>query len=419
MSFSPLSAISRTPALTVTDVTARCLSTLTSVPAARAAEGFTLPSWLAAFPDKIIPQGEERIYAVDDILTPARDRIGTTVDNLFPNYVVKIFQIDRAASQLLLVAISNDLEIDPKNKYPRSLPFLIYLPPTPQDTVALHRQRFPGLYDGVPDSSVPVFYKDTTNFPFTWDFLYFQFLMNVMNSVLVGSPAQLFTLVGLPAQLKKAGQPFVLVIPMESSFQSGLGALYSADFLQGCLLGIQLSVFNDKVTVPDGVLPEIEWVTFSAFSIGNELLDKFVKSNSASSFAQQKIREYVLFDPPPNNPGNRSAIVLTLAPLVSKLNRHVLLYGEDTWYFQPLLNVISQNGISFNLTTEKIFNNSALPNIFLAYLHGSDFGPDVRAIVSDDPHAVFPALFMKDAAQRSQLKFGPVGSQKYPIYPSP
>jgi hypothetical protein len=102
------------------------------------------------------------------------------------------------------------------------------------------------------------------------------------------------------------------------------------------------------------------------------------------------------------------------------LNKHILLYGEDQWYFAPLLKAISDKGISFNLAAEKIFDKSgALPNIFLAYLHGSDFGTDVRAIVADDPHAVFPSLFMKDAIKRTWLKFGSIGSQKYPIYPTP
>ncbi len=343
------------------------------------------------------------LYAIDDILTPAHDRVGTALDAVFPNYQVKIFQIDKAKDQLLMVAVSNELEINPANKYPRSLPFLVYIHPSPQDTPAQHRARFPNLYAGVPDNEIPTFYKDLTDFPFAWDFLYFQFLLNAISFC---------------AQLKKADKPFVLVVPMVKSFQTGIGMLNSAAFLERCLLGIQLAIFNDRVKVPGGALPEVEWVSFSAFSISCEILNRFILSNGTNSFASKKIREYIIFDPPPNKPSNRSTIVQNLAPLVAR-GKHILLYGEDPWYFDPLLRLISQKGIGFNLRAQQIFNDSSLPNLFLAFLPASDFGSDARALVADDPHNVFPALFMKDAAQRTGLRFVPEGSQKRPDYPVP
>jgi len=384
---------------------------------ARLSEGFVVPPWVSTYRDKIIPPDEERLYVVDDVLNPARDRVVTMLDKVPSSYVVKIFQIGSPDGQLLLVAVPNDLLLDPHNKYPFSLPFLIHLHPTPQDTPSNHRRLFPSLYKGVPDNDIPTFFKDLSGFPFTWDFLFFQFLMNIMpvNEASSSKP----TLVGLPAQLKKADQPFVLVIPMVKSFQTGIDKLNSATILEQCLLGIQLAVFSERITVPDGVLPEVEWVSFSAFSIGNEVLDRFVQSNirDTSIFAQ-KIREYILFDPPPNNPSNRSNIVLHLARLLDKLSKHVMLYGEDPWYFGPLLGLISRRRISFNLMVEKLFSESALPKIFLAFLPGSVFGTEVKTIVADDPHAVFPSLFMKDAIKRTWLQFTAVGAQKYPDYPA-
>ena len=407
MPFDSLSAISRTPALALSNVTNKCISALGAVPAPRASEGFSLPSWISTFTDKIVPQAESRIYVVDDILVPTHGRVGTALDTVFPNYQVQIFQIEKT-DQLLLVAISNELEIDPINKYPRSLPFLIYIPPSPQDTPSNHRKLFPALYGGVPDNKVPTFYKDLSGFPFSWDFLFFQFVMNIYAT-------------GLPAQLKKADKPFVLVIPMVKSFQAGMGKLNTAATLEQCLLGIELAVFDARVHVTGGVgvLPEVEWMSFAAFSIGNEILNRFVRSNGTSRFASQKVREYILFDPPPNNPANRSTIVQTLLPLVATLERHILLYCEDLWYFEPLLRLIAQKRISFNLTVEKIFKNSSLPSVFLAFLPRSFFGTDVTALITDDPHNAFAALFMKDAAQRTNLKFSAIGSQKFPDYPTP
>jgi hypothetical protein len=350
----------------------------------------------------------------DDILSPA-NQVDGAKETLFPNYQIKIFRIDSAPTQLILVAVSNELEIDPGNKYPRSLPFLINVHPSPQDTPADHRTRFPALYQGVPDNEIPVFFKDLSGFALSWDFLFFQFLSNVGAGT------------ALPYQLKKADTPFVLVIPMVKSFQTGIGILNSATMLEKCLLGIELAIFNDRIHVPDGVLPEVEWVSFAAFSIGNEILNRFVLSNASNAFAQSKVREYILFDPPPNNPKNRSTIVQNLVPLFQKLGRHIMLYGEDPWYFDPLLRVIAQKRISFNLTADKIFNDGALPFVFLAFLRDGDFSADASA-VAKDVHNIFPRLFMKDAAKRTVdtggrfttgLGFAPIGTQKFPDYPPP
>jgi hypothetical protein len=401
-------------ALNLTDVTGRCITTLGGVPSARAAEAavhaeLIVPSWVSALSDKIVPPEADRVYAIDDILIPSHDRVGTVLARLFPRYEVRIYQINDTPDQLLLVAVPNDLEIDPSNRYPRSLPFLIYLHPSPQDTPAKHRAAFPGLYPDrgpsrVADGDIPLFYKDQSGFPFVWDYIFFQFVMNIAGT-------------GLPYQLKKADTPFVLVIPMIRSFQDGLGILGRAASLERCLLGIERVVFNDRVRVTDGVLPEVEWVSFAAFSISNDILNRFVLANGANDFARQKIREYLLFDPPPNNPNNRSTIVQNLIPLVTTQGKRVALYGEDPWYFDPLVRIIASKGISFVLTTDKIFNNSALPTVFLAFLRGRDFGSDARALVVDDPHNIFPGLFVKDAAQRTSLKFVAISGQKRPDYP--
>lgn len=408
--FPSTSAIANTPVLPLADVTGACISTLTAPPLTRARESasrpdvpdlFTVPSWVSSFTDKIIPQAATRLYVSDGILD-ARGQVGTSVDSIFPNYQVKIYQL-RDSGQLVLVAVSNELEINPTNRFPRSLPFFIYIHPSPQDTVLKHRALFPQLYAHVADADIPLFYKDLTGFPFTWDFLFFQFLKNLAE-------------VGLPAQLKKADKPFVLVIPMIKSFQEGLGVLGSAASLERCLLGIEREVFADRVSVQDGVLPEVEWVSFAAFSIGNEILNRFVQANANNSFARSKIREYILFDPPPNNPSNRSTIVQSVMPLVTTLRRAIRLYGEDPWYFEPLLKLIAQKRLTFTLNDKVFSDPAALPEVFLAFLRSSDMTV-ARAVISDDPHVIFPVLFTKDAAKRTQLPFVAIGSQKFPDYP--
>src|ERR1700722_8152765 len=153
MPFAPTSAVAHTPALTVSDVTARCILTLASVPYVRMQEGFSVPSWVTSQTDELIPQAVQKLYVTDDILTPAHDRVATMLDTVFPNYRVKIFQIEKAPDQLLLVAVSNELEIDPGNKYPRSLPFLVYTPPSPQDTPAAHRKDWPQRWPMEKDSA--------------------------------------------------------------------------------------------------------------------------------------------------------------------------------------------------------------------------------------------------------------------------
>lgn len=72
-------------------------------------------------------------------------------------------------TQLVLVGFSNDLSIENSPEFP----FLIYIPPNPQDTPAAHRKIYPHLYKKTPDRDVPAFYKSDANYPYAWDWLIF------------------------------------------------------------------------------------------------------------------------------------------------------------------------------------------------------------------------------------------------------
>jgi hypothetical protein len=105
----------------------------------------------------------------------------------------------------------------------------VYIPPSPQDTPAAHKRSFPKLYARTRDEDIPLFYKDSQNYPYAWDWLYFQLFLNMYR---------------LSFQLKKAKRPYVFVVPLVKSFSEGIGFLNSAELLERCLLGVQLSTYG-------------------------------------------------------------------------------------------------------------------------------------------------------------------------------
>ena len=129
--------------LKLKEVTSNCITLLKVTPLARANEEHFVPTDI--LPNELIPQTHESIflnwYVTERILNNSNIlELTKPVTDIFTNYSGRIFEVEQnGVKQLLLVGVSNDLDfdLDFTSGPLRSLPFLIYIPPSPQDTLTI------------------------------------------------------------------------------------------------------------------------------------------------------------------------------------------------------------------------------------------------------------------------------------------
>jgi hypothetical protein len=387
--------------LPIKDVTAKCITKLKAVPMARAAEGFKVPPTLPS--DKLIPQADEsiflKLYVTEGILKEGKFDITST--DLFPNYIGRIFEVTHQdKTQLVLVGFSNELSID--NSSSPSLPFLIYIPPNPQDNANDHRKIYPHLYSKTPDNDVPIFYKDDADYPYSWDWLYFQCFSNMYR---------------LSYQLKKSKKPYVFAVPLVRSFSDGIGLLDNAVLLERCLVAIQKTYLDEKLG-PDYILEDIQRITLASFSIGDSILSNFIQRNRETSLFRDKTEQLIILDPPFGNPKNRSPIITTIISVMrANKNKSVFLYTQDAYYIQPLIDAfLKPKGIAFDLSKDKLYFDPKDKRVCFAYLEPKLFKEGIQDPQLKGVHNTFPNLFINNAIAKNSLEFRMVDGKAEPIF---
>ncbi len=395
--------------LKLKEVTSNCITLLKVTPLARANEEHFVPTEI--LPNELIPQTHESIflnwYVTERILNNSNIlELTKPVTDIFTNYSGRIFEVEQnGVKQLQLVGVSNDLDfdLDFTSGPLRSLPFLIYIPPSPQDTPHDHKIRHPKLYSKTKDDDIPLFNKDASNYPYTWEWLYFQLFTNMYK---------------LAYQLKRANKPYVFVVPLVKSFSDGIGFLNSGTILEKCLLGIQKFYLDEKLKEGNYSLGDLKHITFASFSIGDSILSNFILQNRENPFFRDKVKELIILDPPFGNPNNRSPIIDSIISIMrTDANKSVFLYTQDSYYILPLIkNFLIPKGIPFDLSKNKIFADPKVKNVFFAFLEKALFKEDIQDQVLRGVHNTFPNLFINNAAYRSSLTFIVVNGKLRPHY---
>lgn len=388
--------------LPIKDVTAKCITLLKGVPSARDAEGFRVrPDMLM---DKLIPQADESIFLklyVSERILNKDGKLDITSDNLFSNYVGRIFEVEyENQKQLVLVGFSNELNVDALTP---TLPFLIYIPPSPQDTPRDHRRMYPHLYAKTADKDVPFFYQNDADYPYAWDWLYFQCFSNMHR---------------LSYQLKKSSKPYVFVVPLVRSFSDGIGLLNDAGLLERCLVGIQKLYFDEKIGDGNYMLRDVRRIALASFSIGDSILSNFILRNRDTSLFRDKTEHLIVLDPPFGKPDNRSPIIETIISVMrASKNKSVFLYTQDAYYIKPLIETfLRPKGIAFDLSKDKLFANPNVSNVFFAYLEPKVFMEGIQDPLLKSVHNTFPNLFINNAIARNSLEFRTVDGRRRPIF---
>ncbi len=386
--------------LPIMDVTAKCITQLKNVPVERAREGFRVSPDLLA--DKLIPQTDEsiflKLYVTESILKD--DKLDITRTNLFPNYVGKILEVTHEEKkQLVLVGFSSELDV---NSSP-ALPFLLYIPPSPQHDPRGHREMYPDLYAKTADKNIRFFYHNVAGYPYDWDWLYHQCYTNMHR---------------LSYQLKKSNKPYVFVVPLVRSFSDGIGLLNNGALLERCLVGIQKLYFDEKMGIDNYRLGDVRRLALASFSIGNSILSNFIKRNRETSLFRDKTEHLIVLDPPFCRPENRSPIIDTIISVMrTSKNKSVFLYTQDKYYIQPLINnFLAPRRISFDLSKQKIFSDPNVENVFFAYLEPGLFKKNIQDALFKDVHNTFPDLFINNALARNSLKFTTFNGRRKPIF---
>lgn len=387
--------------LPVKDVTKQCITRLKQTPYARAQEGYFVSGGLPA--NLLIPQADEgtflKIYVNEQILRDGK--LDLTSTDLFPNYAGRVFEIEEnGVKQLVLTGISNELGA---NQFHPTCPFLVYIPPSPQDSAKDHRRLRPDLYARTADADIPVFYSDLTGYPYSWDWLFFQFHANMHR---------------LSYQLKRAGAPYIFVVPQLKSFSDGLGLLASPALMERFLLGVQKFYFDEVIHDKPRELADLRHVTLAAFSVGNALLSDFLLRGRQHPFVRDAVRDLILLDPPPGNPRNRPPVVDTVMSILrADRNKRVLLYAEDAYYVQKLIDgLLAPKGVRVDLRTQKVFSDPKVDSVFFAYLEATLFTGGVQDPLLRNAHNTFPNLFVANAVRRSALRFRATNSTLVPSY---
>ena len=377
--------------LKVKEVTDIVITALKATPYARAIEKYSVPQNI--LPNKLVPQADDtlfkKLYVTYDLIKGGNLEI--TSHDLFPNYIGRIFEIEQnGIKQLVMVGLSNDLDLDLLRE--KSFPFLIYIPPSPQDTPDAHKKMFPNLYSNTPSNAIPIFYKDVLGYPYSWDWLFFQFFLNMFK---------------LSYQLKKAEKPYVFVVPLVKSFSDGLGFLTSGITMERCLLGIQKFYLDERFKENGYNLGDLQYITFASFSIGNSILSNFIVTNQQDPFFRSKVKDFIILDPPPYKVNNRSPIIKTIISIMrTDTTKSIFLYAQDSYYIQPLIqSFLIPKKIVFDISKQKIFQDPQVTNVFFAHIERHLFLSHIQDPALKDVHNTFPNLFIHHAVIRNSLRF--------------
>jgi hypothetical protein len=378
------SAYKKIEPASLVDVTSDVINAIEIFPTVRAIEGENAVK--IGFKDAIRPQENDQLffkfYIKKQILE--KDKITIVSDNIIPNYSCRIFSIlENGNQQLILVGMPNDLDLNDSNSL--VFPFWLYIPPAPQDNAKAHRKRNLELYKNIKDDDVPYRYKEKSKYPYEWDYLYFQLLINAHR---------------ISFQFRKNQRQFVFVVPLVKDFLSGIGPLAKAPFLEKVLLGIQKFYLDKEIGKDKYTLQDVRQVAISSFSIGCSLLARFIEQNREEPFYREAVSELVIFDPAPLSP-----IINTIISTNNK-NKKIMLYSKELQWFKPLIKkYLTPKNITVDSSKSFVFDDSNIPELFMAYLKREAFHQSLINEVKGDIHQLFPSLFLGHAASISSRKF--------------
>jgi len=207
------------------------------------------------------------------------------------NSEIRVFKVDQFGQKIpefIAVSMPKTLEIDPQNEYPQSFPFIVYFHATPDNEETLFRA-----------SPRPLGHAWLN-----------RYLSNILNGLIIdrATPPKLehqVGLKGLPFQIARSGKPFVhvhFIMPWAKGIHNPVYRFQFADEVEKTLLGVQ-KFFLDKRMKRAYRLPDLKWVTLSAFSNGTNVLGPFINKNLIGSaiqkrFVQEVVKEVYIFDPP-------------------------------------------------------------------------------------------------------------------------
>lgn len=259
-----------------------------------------------------------------------------------------------------------------------------------------------------------------------WDFLMFSLWQwsNYQFDPLLGTafPSVLHTprvkppdyRIGLPYQLAASGKKAVLLIPMGTYPQEGsdeYADFLDAENLREVLLEIQAHVHRNwgKWSWP----ATIGRVAMGSFSMGNLVLHKFLSDPANASFCMKELREIYMMDPPTST-GVQQTVVRTVADWMAKPGHPASDPPRARLYTQyvegrPEHEKLLRRPLTKKDTNEKPYyvvsrdEESLCVTVAvtgLGVLSATRVAAGGTAL-QDDPHALFPALMVKDALSRS------------------
>lgn len=237
----------------------------------------------------------------DPVLIPQSRKLNVATQDLAPSTEEFVFETDLGVPSL--VAVSWPKALDPKSV--KNIPYLVYFRPKPNTT----GDRWGPSYVGA---------SKLGNYPYGWDFLYYQFwaYLNYRSDPLTyreerWHPSKDFILkagppglretsekfsFGLPYQIAASGKPVVLIFPL-LHHERTLGQFFQADVVQKTLEAIHGHVLKKSgVQEPH---PPLGSIALAGYSFSVDFVRQFLEApnNVKHPLLTRSLKEIYLFDP--------------------------------------------------------------------------------------------------------------------------
>jgi hypothetical protein len=330
-----------------------------------------------------------------------------------------------------VVTIPDQLEIDANNRFPRSLPFVVYFLHTAENDPDLKSkdrlsQEWLFKYAWRPLNALEA--EVGVKSPFLKD-----------NDLFMGLPFQINRVqnqVDIPDHRLGKGlllQPkaFVLVhFPMPFVAPGvDLWRFHYADELERVLLGIQAKILECRA--PRGYTPPLplKWVALATRSDGCERLERFLGNNNKPTatadqkrFLREVVKEVFVFDPGTKDSSQSDRVVTNGKQWFDMNSFH---YAKAFRFYTRSYNskvmemlgkpVVGEKEAGYFESTVRNTTTGQPENKSLAFLPGSS-GVWKRSGMVGDVHQLIPKLMLTHALLKSQLRFKRVGKYLAPAY---